>query len=51
MREITLESFAKKYGLQGEEAARLYRISGPSETKLDVFMRAKGIKPVGEAQS
>lgn len=35
----TLEEFQKAYGLQTDEANRIFNLSGPSRVKLDVFMR------------
>lgn len=42
---ITVEEFAAKYALTEKDAERLFRISGPSETDLDILMKAKGIAP------
>lgn len=42
----TVEQFTAKYGLSEEDGERLFRISGPSETDLNVLMAAKGIVPV-----
>ncbi|MGF9567558.1 hypothetical protein AAIH70_29975 [Neorhizobium sp. BT27B] len=35
----TVEQFRKEYALFREEAERIFNISGPSRTNLDVFMK------------
>ena len=45
-KQISVAEFAKKYGLSRAEAERLYKISGPSELRLDLLMEAKGVKPI-----
>ncbi|KQR68909.1 hypothetical protein ASG25_12325 [Rhizobium sp. Leaf384] len=37
----TLEEFQARYGLQTDEAKRLYERFGPSSTELDLLMAAK----------
>ncbi|KQV31826.1 hypothetical protein [Rhizobium sp. Root1204] len=43
---ISVDEFARRYGLAKEEAERLFKISGPSETDLRILMAAKGIPPI-----
>lgn len=40
----TLEEFQFAYSLSDTDAARLYRISGPSRVDLDALMQAKAEK-------
>lgn len=42
----TLEQFQMRYGLNEEEARRLYERFGPSATELDLLMAAKRRQPV-----
>ncbi len=42
----TLEEFQARYGLETEEAKRLYERFGPSATELDLLMAAKRRTPV-----
>ena len=42
----TLEQFKARYGLNEEEARRLYERFGPSATELDLLMAAKRRQPV-----
>lgn len=43
---ISVDEFARRYGLAKKEAERLFKISGPSETDLKILMEAKGIPPI-----
>lgn len=42
----TLEEFQARYGLETEEAKRLFERFGPSATELDLLMAAKRRTPV-----
>lgn len=42
--QYTVEEFAAVYNLPEDEAARLFRLSGPSRVDLDMLMRVKAIK-------
>jgi len=44
-RPYMLQEFATKYGLDPDEAVRLYVKFGPSSIDLDLLMRGKSLHP------
>ncbi|MGR9257317.1 hypothetical protein [Rhizobium leguminosarum] len=45
-RPYSLDEFASKYGLKGEQAESLFARFGPSSIELDLLMAAKRRRPV-----
>jgi hypothetical protein len=50
-KDWTLEEFGKIYGLDQDDAERLFSRFGPSSIDLTLLMNAKGLAPVSGMQA